>query len=72
MDISREDLENLIADALLRDCHFRPQRRHWAQAAEHDPRRARLCAAAIVTFLHNCGVRWAKLPAAPPHSTLGE
>ena len=43
----------------------------WGGMSE-DERRARITAAAIVTFLYGCGLRWEKLPAQPPHSTPGE
>ncbi len=72
MEIGRDELEDLIAEALLRDPGFCPKRRNWAQAAEQNRLRARICAAAIVTFLHDCGLRWSKLPPAVPHRTPGE
>ena len=72
MEITREQLENLIAEALMRDGTFRPKRRNWNETMSEDERRARITAAAIVTFLYGCGLRWEKLPALPPHSTPGE
>jgi hypothetical protein len=62
----------VIAEALLRDRTFRPKRRNWHETDEQDARRARIAAAAIVTFLYGCGLRWEKLPALPPHRTPGE
>lgn len=72
MEITREELENLIAEALMRDGTFRPKRRNWNETRSEDERRARITAAAIVTFLYRCGLCWEKLPALPPHSTPGE
>jgi hypothetical protein len=72
MEISRDEVESLIAELLSRDPTFCPKRRNWAQSAEPNHLRARICAAAIVTFLHDCGVRWSRLPAAPCHRTPGE
>lgn len=69
MEVTREELESLIAETLLRDRTFRPRRRDWNEAREQDERRARITAAAIVTFLYGCGLRWEKLPALPPHRT---
>ena len=72
MEVTREELERLIAEALLRDRTFRPERRDWNATNEQDERRARIIAASIVTFLYGCGLRWEKLPALPPHRTPGE
>lgn len=69
MEVTRDELESLIAEALLRDGTFRPKRRDWNATNEQDERRARITAAAIVTFLYGCGLRWEKLPALPPHRT---
>lgn len=72
MDVDRAELESLIAEALMRDRLFRPARRHWVATHDDDARRARVCAAAIVTFLHACGLRWTRLPSSPTHRTPGE
>ena len=69
MEITRDELESLIAEALLRDRTFRPKRRDWNETKEQDGRRARIIAAAIVAYLDRCGLRWEKLPALPPHRT---
>lgn len=71
MEVGREELESLIAEALLRDPAFRPKRRAWTETAEEDARRARIAAAAIVAFLHGCGLRWQRQPPAEPHRTPG-
>lgn len=71
MEVTREELERLIAEALMRDGAFRPKRRTWTETAEEDERRARIIAAAIVAFLHGCGLRWERLPPLPPHGTPG-
>jgi hypothetical protein len=68
MEITREELERLVAEALMRDHTFRD----WNETREQDERRARIIATAIVTFLYGCGLRWEKLPALPPHSTPGD
>jgi hypothetical protein len=72
MEITREELESLIAEALMRDHTFRPKRRTWSETRSEDERRARLSAATIVTFLYGCGLRWEKLPPSPSHSTPGD
>jgi hypothetical protein len=72
MEVSRTELESLIAEALLRERTFRPKRRTWNETWEQDEQRARIIAAAIVTFLDRCGLRWEKQPALPPHRTPGD
>jgi hypothetical protein len=72
MEVTREELERLVAEALMHDPMFRPKRRTWNETREQDERRARVTAAAIVTYLYRCGLRWEKLPAAPSHRTPGE
>ena len=42
MEITREELENLIAEALMRDGTFRPKRRNWNETMSEDERRARI------------------------------
>jgi hypothetical protein len=39
--------------------------------ADADRRRleARMCAAGLVDHLYRCGIRWSRLPPAPPHRT---
>jgi hypothetical protein len=71
MEVTRDELERLIAEALLRDGTFRPKRRTWSETRSEDERRARIIAAAIVTFLYGCGLRWEKLPPLPAHRTPG-
>jgi hypothetical protein len=71
MEVTRAELEILIAEALLRDSTFRPKRRNWSETRSEDERRARIIAAAIVAYLERCGLRWEKLPALPPHRTPG-
>ena len=71
MEITRDELESLIAEALLRDGTFRPKRRTWIETRSEDERRARIIAAAIVTYLDRCGLSWEKRPALPPHRTPG-
>jgi hypothetical protein len=56
MEVSRDELESPIAEALMRDFAFRPKRRNWTATAEQDRRRARICAAAILPG--HCGLRW--------------
>jgi hypothetical protein len=72
MEVTWEELESLIAEALLRDGTFRPKRRNWNETRSEDERRARITAAAIVTYLDRCGLYWEKRPALPPHRTPGE
>jgi hypothetical protein len=72
MEITREELESLIAEALMCGGTFRPKRRNWNETRSEDERRARITAAAIVTYLHRCGLRWEKQPALPPHRTPGD
>jgi len=72
MEVPRAELERLIAEALLRERTFRPKRRDWHETREQDEQRARITAAAIVTFLERCGLRWEKQPALPPHRTPGD
>ena len=50
MEVTRDELERLIAEALLRDGTFRPKRRNWSETRSEDERRARIIAAAIVTM----------------------
>jgi len=69
MEITRDELERLIAEALLRDGTIRPKRRTWSETWERDEQRARIIAAAIVAYLERCGLRWEKRPALPPHRT---
>lgn len=45
MEVTRDELESLIAEALLRDSTFRPKRRNWNETWEQDERRARITAA---------------------------
>jgi hypothetical protein len=72
MEITRDEPESLIVEALMRELTFRPKRRHWSETREQDERRARITAAAIVTFLYGCGLRWEKRPALPLHRTPRE
>ncbi|MCA0339458.1 MAG: hypothetical protein LCH99_06955 [Proteobacteria bacterium] len=72
MEVTRAELERLIAEALLRDRTFRPKRRTWNETWEQDECRARIIAAAIVAHLERCGLRWEKRPALPAHRTPGE
>ena len=72
MEVTREELERLVAEALMRDHTFRPRRRNWNETTEQDERHARVAAAAIVTYLYRCGLRWEKLPPLPSHSTPQE
>jgi hypothetical protein len=69
MEITRDELESLITEALLRDGTFRPKRRNWSETRSEDERRARIIAGAIVTYLDRCGLYWEKRPALPPHRT---
>lgn len=36
MEVTREELERLIAEALLREGTFRPKRRTWTETWEQD------------------------------------
>ena len=72
MEVTPDELENLIAQALMRDHTFRPKRRNWAETRSDDERRARITAAAIVAYLYRCGLRWEKRPALSPHRTPGK
>ena len=56
----------------MRDGTFRPKRRNWNETRSEYERRARITAAAIVTYLDRCGLYWEKRPALPPHRTPGE
>jgi hypothetical protein len=67
--VGREELIDLLAEALMRDPGFRPRRRHWAADADRRRLEARMCAAGLVEHLHRCGIRWSRLPPAPPHRT---
>jgi hypothetical protein len=67
--VDREELIGLLAEALMRDTAFRPHRRHWAADADRVRLEARMCAASLVEHLHRCGLRWSRLPPAPPHRT---
>ena len=72
MEVTQDELESLIAEALIRDHTFRPKRRNWNETMSDDERRARITAAAIVAYLDRCGLRWEKQPALTPHRTPGE
>jgi hypothetical protein len=72
MEVTRAELESLIAEALLRERTFRPKRRTWSETWEQDEQRARIIAAAIVAYLERCGLYWEKRPALPPHRTPAE
>lgn len=72
MEVTRAELERLIAEALLRERTFRPKLRTWTETCQQDEQRARIIATAIVTFLDRCGLRWEKRPALPPHRTPGD
>ena len=67
--VDREELIGLLAEALVRHSAFRPHRRHWAGDADRRRLEARMCAAGIVEHLHRGGIRWSRLPPAPPHRT---
>jgi hypothetical protein len=67
--VDREELIRLLTEALMRDCAFRPHRRHWAADATRRRLEARTCAAGLVEHLYRCGIRWSRLPPAPPHKT---
>jgi hypothetical protein len=67
--VDREDLIGLLAEALIRDSAFLPHGRHWAADADRRRLEARMCAAGLVNHLHRCGIRWSRLPPAPPHRT---
>jgi hypothetical protein len=71
MEVTREELESLIAEALLRERTFRAKRRDY-ETREQDEQRARIMATVIVAFLDRCGLRWEKRPALPPHRAPGE
>jgi hypothetical protein len=61
----------LVAEALMRSAGFGSRRRHWAATSDADWLQAKVCADAIVQHLRLCGIRWLRLPPAPPHS-IGE
>jgi hypothetical protein len=67
--VDREELISLLSEALMRDAAFRPRRRHWAADADRRRLEARVCAAGLVEHLYHCGIRWSRLPPAPPHRT---
>ena len=67
--VDREELIRLLTEALMRDCAFRPHRRHWAADATRRRLEAQTCAAGLVEHLYRCGIRWSCLPPAPPHKT---
>jgi hypothetical protein len=67
--VDREDLIGLVSEALMRDALFRSRRRHWAADADRCRLEARICATGLVEHLHRCGIRWSRLPPAPPHRT---
>jgi hypothetical protein len=68
--VDRETLIDLLAEALMRDSAFRPRRRNWAADADRRQLAARICAAGLVEHLYRCGIRWSRLPPAPPHRTF--
>jgi len=72
MEVTHDELERLIAEALLREGTVRPRRRTWNETWEQDEQRARIIAAAIVAHLERCGLSWEKRPALPPHRTPGD
>ena len=67
--VDREELMGLLAEALMRDSAFRLRRRHWAADADRCRLEAQTCAAGLVEHLYRCGIRWSRLPPAPPHKT---
>jgi hypothetical protein len=67
--VDREELVDLLAEALMRDVTFRPRRCHWAADADRCRLEARMCATGLVDHLYRCGIRWSRLPPAPPHRT---
>jgi hypothetical protein len=68
--VDREELVDLLAEALMRDSTFRPHRRHWAAEADRRGLEARMCAAGLVEYLYRCGIRWSRPPPEPPHRTI--
>ena len=69
MEVTPDELENLITEALMRDRTFQPRRRNWNETRSDDERRARITAAAIVAYLYRCGLRWERPPPLPTHRT---
>ena len=69
--VDREELIRLLTQALMRDAAFRPRRRNRAADADRRRIEARTCAAGLVEHLYRCGIRWSRLPPAPPHKTPG-
>jgi hypothetical protein len=67
--VDREEMIGLLAEALMRDAAFCPRRRYWAADADRCRLEARICAAGLVEHLYRCGIRWSRLPPAPPHRT---
>ena len=67
--VDSEELIRLLTEALMRDAAFRPRGRNWALDADRRQLAARICAAGLVEHLYCCGIRWSRLPPAPPHKT---
>jgi hypothetical protein len=67
--VDREDLIGLLTEALMRDAVFRPHGLHWAANADRCRLEARMCASGLIDHLYHCGIRWSRLPPAPPHRT---
>ena len=68
MDVERDELIALIAEALLSHPGFRPRRRTWIARQREDTLHARTCAVAIVDHLGRCGLQWRRRAPVIPHS----
>jgi hypothetical protein len=68
MGVSRDEMIELIMEALLRHGDFRRRGRNWVQTSQRDTLLARTSATAIVDHLERCGILWSRRPPAPPHS----
>jgi hypothetical protein len=61
MQISKNELIEVVAFVLWRSLDLRPRKRSLDDA--------RLWARRVVEHLELCGIEWARRPPAPPHST---
>jgi hypothetical protein len=67
--VDREEMIGLLAEALMRKSAPRGgiAMPHFVPAAATGP--PTRIAAGLVEHLYRCGIRWSRLPPAPPHRT---
>jgi hypothetical protein len=68
MGVSRDEMIELIMEALLLHGDFRQRGRNWVRTSQRDTLLARASAVAIVDHLERCGILWSRQPPIPPHS----